>query len=451
MTMIQLMIMMTQKTRRMPNLINISDNCQAYKDRPLTEQEKEDLQKLALPTIYDLANKENGGLLVFPPKLDEYGDEIGEQHIIQYRNNILQTGNIMGYVGINDTLLRIHSRFATGDDDYFLHYMLQKVFSVNLFDLKYSSDSEDVFDFLIYLFPYFLKKALKQGLFKTYQKYNYNDANVRGTINVVRHLHQNTPFAGRIAYNTREYSYDNTVTELIRHTIEYIYSHPFGKGILENDNETIEAVEKIRMSTPTYQQRELKTVIGKNIRPLSHSYYTEYRPLQQISLRILLHEEMKYGRKKNDIYGILFDGAWLWEEYLNTILSRCGFNHPHNKTGKGGINVFKNSPLRFYPDFWKKGVVLDAKYKNYREHSVQSKDYHQIIAYMYLLQMKCGGFVVPYSDTSEVKKKDLELVGYGGNIKVYGLTVGTKCTSYAEFVNYMNEEEQYLIRKIQSL
>lgn len=368
--------------------INISDNCQGYNGRPLTEHEKEDLQKLALPTICELAQSEDGGMLVFPPNLNEYGDEIGEQHIVQYWNNTLQTGNIMEFVGINNTRLRIHSRFATGDDDYFLHYMLQKVFSVNLFDLKYSSDSEDVFDFLIYLFPYFLKKALRQGLFKTYQRYKYNDANLRGTIDVARHLHQNIPFAGRIAYNTREYSYDNAVTELIRHTIEYIDCHPFGKGILENDNETIEDVEKIRMSTPAYQQRDVRTIIAKNIRPLNHPYYIEYRPLQHICLRILLHEELKYGRKKNDIYGILFDGAWLWEEYLNTILCRCNFNHPRNKEGVGGIKVFTNSPLRFYPDFWRKDFVLDAKYKNYGEYSVQSKDYHQIIAYMYLMQMK---------------------------------------------------------------
>lgn len=444
------MIMITQKIQRMSNPINISDNCLAYNGRPLTEQEKEDLQKLALPSISDLANKDNGGLLVFPPDLNTYGDEIGEQHIVQYWNNTLQTGNIMGFVGINDTRLRIHSRFATGDDDYFLHYMLQKVFSVNLFDLKHSSDSEDVFDFLIYLFPYFLKKALRLGLFKTYQRYSYNDANVRGTIDVARHLRQNMPFAGRIAYNTREYSYDNDITELIRHTIEYIDSHPFGKGILENDNETIDDVEKIRMSTPSYQQRELRTIIGKNIRPLNHPYYTEYRPLQQICLRILLHEELKYGRKKDDIYGILFDGAWLWEEYLNTILCRCGFNHPRNKKGEGGIRVFKNSPLRFYPDFWRKDFVLDAKYKNYGEYSVQSKDYHQLIAYMYLLQMKRGGFLVPYANVPDANKKDLELVGYGGNIKVYGLTVGTQCVSYAEFVNYMNTEENKLINKIQN-
>lgn len=162
-----------------------------------------------------------------------------------------------------------------------------------------------------------------------------------------------------------------------------------------------------------------------------------------------LGKVLPFGRKNDDIYGILFDGARLLEEYLNTILCRCGFNHPRNKTKEEGIEVFENSKLRFYPDFWRKDFVLDAKYKNYGEYSVQSKDYHQLIAYMYLLQMKRGGFVVPYANVPEANKKDLELVGYGGNIKVYGLTVGTQCASYAEFVKYMNEEEQRLIKEIQ--
>lgn len=69
---------------------------------------------------------------------------------------------------------------------------------------------------------------------------------------------------------------------------------------------------------------------------------------------------------------------------------------------------------------------------------------------MYLLQMNRGGFVVPYANVPDANKKDLELVGYGGNIKVYGLTVGTQCVSYAEFVNYMNTEENKLINKIQN-
>ena len=105
----------------------------------------------------------------------------------------------MGFVGVNDTKITIKSRFAKNcDEDYFLHYMLQKVFSINLFDLKHNTNTESIFDFLLYLFPYFLKRAVRQGIYKEYTKHEYNDANVRGVIDVSRHIRQNIPFSGNL-------------------------------------------------------------------------------------------------------------------------------------------------------------------------------------------------------------------------------------------------------------
>lgn len=432
----------------MPTPIYIPDNCQKYTGRLLTEAEKDDLRKLALPTIYDLVTEDGGGLLVFPPNLDVYGDKIGKQHIVQFWNDRLQTGNIIGFIGINNTRLHIYSRFSEHNEhgnDYFLYYMLQKVFSVNLFDLKYSSDRENVFDFLIYLFPYYLKKAVRQGLYKAYRHYKYNDANVRGIIDVNRHIRLNVPFTGHIAYSTREYSPDNNITELVRHTIEYIDKHPLGREILTNDKETLKAVEQIRMATPSYRTKDLRLIISKNTRPMRHPYYTEYRPLQRICLQILKHDEIKYGRKQDDIYGILFDGAWLWEEYLNTVLSQKGFNHPRNKTREGGVPVFKGSALRFYPDFWNDNVVLDAKYKDYGDGSVQSKDYQQIIAYMHLLRATLGGLIVPCKQS--FTKREQELFGHGGKIKIFGLKVGSS-DQYSDFKQQMQDSENSLTDEI---
>lgn len=258
----------------------------------------------------------------------------------------------------------------------------------------------------------------------------------------------NVPFAGKVAYNTREYSYDNAVTELIRHTIEYIDRHPYGKGVLDNDKDTIEAVNIIRMATPANSSNELRLIIGKNIRPVNHPYFTEYRPLQQLCLRILRHEEMKYGKDDDEIYGILFDGAWLWEEYLDTILSECRFNHPHNKTGEGGIQVFEDNREQFYPDFWQENFVLDAKYKGYENLSVQSKDYHQIIAYMHILQAEHGGFIVPFKREQTQEWRNYKLRNVGGEISVYGLYVGIPCKSYSDYVRAMEKEENELKRII---
>ena len=79
-----------------------------------------------------------------------------------------------------------------------------------------------MFNLLIFLFPFYLKEAMRKGSFKTYIRNQYNDDNVKGTIDIARHIKKNTPFTGNIAYSHREFSYDNYLMQLIRHTIEFI-------------------------------------------------------------------------------------------------------------------------------------------------------------------------------------------------------------------------------------
>ncbi len=196
---------------------------------------------------------------------------------------------MVGFIGRNNTHLTIHSRFTDwGKEDFFLHYMLQKVAKVNLLNLHHTMNEDGVFDFLLYLFPLYLKNALGQGMFRQYVTHKYNDTNIRGSIDVSRHIKYNEPFNGAIAYTTREYSYDNYITQLIRHTIEHLYKIG-GEDILNIDIETKHAVSQIVSATPSYVANELHSIINKNITPLAHPYYSEYTALQRLCLQILRH------------------------------------------------------------------------------------------------------------------------------------------------------------------
>lgn len=413
------------------------------------------LQKIAEKPIGQLSLEDHPNLLIFPQNLEEYGDKIGNQYVFEVRDEKLYTGNIMGFIGYGDTKVRIHSRFAQGPDDYFLHYMLQKVFAINLFDLKYHADEESIFDFLIYLFPAFLKRAMHQGLYKEYQTREYNNANIRGRIDVSRHIRQNTPFAGSVAYSTREYAYDNHVTQLIRHTIEFIANHPYGSGILKSDDLTTDDVTLIREATPSYSQNDRRKIINQSLRPLSHPYFGEYLQLQRLCVQILRFEEIKYGRNEDEIYGVLFDGAWLWEEYLNTILKDCGYIHPQNKISKGRITLFTDGSGYRYPDFYKDGIVLDAKYKRYASLKLQNidgDDLHQVITYMYILAARHGGFIVPWQHSlADYRPQPKTLKGFGGSMNVYGITVDTPANSFKAYCQQMSQYEKDLLAKLPRL
>lgn len=415
------------------------------KDNSKTPIEKSaelsNLHLIADTQIKDLKINDKSNLLVFPQSFDQYGDKIGDSNIISIvGDKTIVTGNIMGFVGVNNTQLDIRSRFAEEDsEDYFLHYMLQKVFAINLFDIQHSTNQEQIFDFLLYLFPQFLKKALAQGLFKKYRRFEYNDANVKGAIDVNRHIRENIPFRGTVAYTTRSHSYDNEVTQLIRHTIEFLRTKEQGRAVLNNDLETKTCVSQIVAATQSYNLRDRNKIINQNLRPIKHPYFSAYTGLQKICLQILRHETIKFGREKDQVYGILFDGAWLWEEYLNTFLKGCGFRHPKNKTGEGRKYLFNDNSGWCYPDFYSESMVLDAKYKGYAEWSaVQNSDLYQVISYMHILNLNKGGFIVP-KENDKLPPKSLK--GLGGEMRIIGVKVNHQCKSFNEYIQKMETEE----------
>ena len=466
------------------NLRTIDNNCgvafnklETNGSEP-TQSDYQNLNKIANTTVEELT-KNNPSLLIFPQVLGSHNDGIDEQEVFNLHGNpellekvTLKTGNLMGFIGIGETQLKVSSRFSQDDEhDFFVQYMLQKVFSINLFDWELHISNGEL-DLLMFVFPKLLKKALAQGLYRQYQTFNRNDANVKGVIDVSRHIKQNMPFGGKIAYNSRERTFDNCVTELIRHTIEAIKTKLFGNQLLYSDDETKKCVQEIIEATQGYNFHEREKVILQNLKPLTHPYYTAYNPLQKLCLAILCHKKIGFGNAKNKVYGILFDGAWLWEEYLATIFVSAGFKHPRNKSETGAISVYKGNPR--YPDFYKgkqifqnatelqieENFVLDAKYKHLDNHKPCSdeitggfsrEDLHQLITYMYIMPAKRAGLIYPYdkddrrNETKLVESTKKMLFGYGGTVATYGVPISVKQT-YREFVDFMKEIED-IIRK----
>ncbi len=367
--------------------------------------------KELLNELYDISGKKisdlknQDGFLIYCNE-DKLKDDVENNSIFTISGNKLTTYNIAGFVGTQNTLLSIRSRFAQDNgDDYFLHYMLQKVFNINISTLEHTTDRNKAFQFLPYLFKYYFLQAMSQGLYKKYVWNKYNDSKVKGTIDIARHIKHNFIFTGNIAYNVREHSYDNNINQLIRHTIEYISNLKMFSMMLESDD-MIDLVQDIRSITPTYSEKNRQQVINNNLKSDIHPYYYEYEPLRQICLQILMEDdELKYGRAENKIYGVLFDAAWLWEEYLNTLISEIdsSFIHTRNKEGVGMICMLKNKDNKpkywqAYPDFYSEvlGIVMDAKYKHANGiNQIDSKDKMQIISYMHVLGLKKGVFLHP--------------------------------------------------------
>lgn len=399
-------------------------------------------------------------VLIFPQCLGcKNGDEIEQSVIYRVVGKELHTTNIAGFLSIGNTQMAISSRFTQeSDKDYFLHYLLQRVMGINIVDFKAQSDKENIYDLLPYLFPHLLLNALQQGIYKEYCTRNYNDSKVKGTVDIARHIKLNQPFRGNIAYRVREYAYDNRITQLIRYTIEHI-SRGMSKAVLHSNKEIEAAVKTIQQATPSYDGKSLQRVLGANMRSVGQPYFSHYIPLQRLCLMILRHSRVSFGTDAQQLKGILFDVAWLWEEHLALLLRPKGFKHPQNRSGKGGMDVFSSLTdaipnKRFYPDFWKEGVILDAKYKRMEKeegrYSIGAADLHQLISYLYITRSTCGGFVLP--STRQTALYDYGcLQGYGGNISLLSLRIPQSANTFDEFEKQMKVEEEKLKASLQNI
>ncbi len=382
-------------------------------------------------------------------------DELQKLPLWHIRDNHVLTNNLMGFIGLkdNDNYCTVHisSRFTKNDKDYFLHYMLQKVFLGQTINLDIgTSDDENLWEFYYYLFPYYLNKALTQGSYKEYVHKQYNDINIKGVIDIKRHLRQNIPFQGKIAYNTREHSYNNRITQLIRHTIEYISRGTFGKSILNSTIEIRESVSQIEYLTPNFYHSNQQTIIQQCVERISNPYWEYYEILRKLCLKILKQDKLSLEGISDRVHGILFDGAWLWEEYLATLLTPEGLIHPDNRTRTKAIKLATNGLYR-YPDFYceQRKIVLDAKYKRFKED--RREDIHQMLAYMYSLKSEKGILVYP---SEKLESKTYDLLGHGGELKHQTFLIPKNCEKYQEFSNYqqfcdkMKDNEQTFVKNI---
>ena len=397
------------------------------------------LRSLSQTTIGKLMEDEGNEVIVWPNSFNEGYEELKDQLIFNITEkanetiNSITTNNVVGFIGLGSNGkgkskvdIRIHSRFASSEkDDYFLYYMLEKTMSINQFnwDTSSSKDGPQVIDFLLFFFPKLLKEALSQGMYKKYVYHEYNDANIRGVIDVNRHIRLNIPANGKIAYRTREFCYDNPVTQLIRHTIEFIRRKSFGKSILHNDPDTEGYVQQIIQATPTYQAQQRQAVINENLRPVIHPYYTKYTALQKLCLRILRYEKLSYGEANdNKIHGILIDAAWLWEEYIGVVLSQ-GTDIKHYTRKNSHYHLFKDdggSFQKIIPDYYDGGsIVADAKYiplNRSRELDAgrAAPIYYKTIMYMFRFETSKGFLFHPVSkkkedeETDEIVAEDVE-------------------------------------------
>lgn len=317
----------------------------------------------------------------------------------------LETSNLMGILHLRhpqkEAFVRVEilSRFDRDDRQKFLNYLLSRVFQVDFLDLI-EAGNDHLWDILVaIMFLQRLKDAIPVGLYKEYRRFEKNDLDFRGHLDLSRHIKENFPLYDKIAYSYHAITYDNPVNHLLRSALETIRKK--WPALVYGDPDLRDLSIKLISATLTWNPGGNRELLRMPVcrEPLHHPYFSEYYEEPRILAGMILEEEglSIYNDSEYEVSGVVFDGAWLWEEYISTILT--DYIHAEYRI-KGGIPVFREQERTFYPDFLRndRKIVLDTKYKSSK--TGMAEDIQQVISYMFLTGAETGGLIFPPGESS---------------------------------------------------
>lgn len=389
----------------------------------------------------------------------------------------LDTGNLMGVLRFHDkstgasVQVEVLSRFDKGGNNYFLNYLLSRAFDVAIGEDPVSARRPHLLDLLLdVLFVRRFGEASRNGLLRQYRTCRNNDWAFKGRLDLSRHIRENIPLPRGIAYVKRELDQDVPVNRLL--LLAALVVRARRPDLFERNEDARDALRELRAAIP--DPGDVRSVLShRDCRePVRHPFYREvWEPLRRIARMILEEERWQLFQDDEEeaVSGVVFDGSWLWEEYIATLLVPEGFRHcvRGGSADERGLLVFTDGRRRFDPDFLRDDCVLDTKYKRSNPNG-ERNDVHQVLCYLLLSGAKLGGLVFPPVDpvceTGEARAEDLYgKAGWSAEKNVdspyaeEGAPIRWRCFSWGPvegddwttFRSYMERQEKELVEKIE--
>ena len=413
----------------------------------------------------------------------------GDLRFIQYISGAdggfsFKTENLMGVLRFRDlrinaaVQIEVLSRFDQGKNNFFLNYLLSRVFDFAQGVEAVSAQRSSLLEILLdVIFVRRLGEAAREGILRHYREFRNNDWNFKGSLDLPRHIRENVPLMHGIAYRKREIDLDVPVNRMI--LAAALVANRRNPSLFESNAEAADALRQLRMGVT--EAHDIRSLLAhRDCRePVVHPFFREvWEPLRRIARMILEFERwtlFSEGADDEEVSGIVFDGSWLWEEYVATVLKRKGFCHSGHKDGtvEKILPVFKDGSRRFAPDFYLRheasdgyDCVLDAKYKRSNPNGARC-DVHQVLCYLLLTGARLGGLVFPPVDYKCEMESDQDKEAYGNYngwsppraiaspYSAVGHEVQWSCFSWASvppevdtwdnFCGYMKEQEKGLL------
>ncbi len=256
----------------------------------------------------------------------------------------IPAGTIIDTITFDDTYeiqLYIYPRIdKEGDYDsincYALIYMLKHVLpDIFISDTEAQStilENDTLWNYLlVYQYEKKLIELNQLGFYSSYVKVEKNDDRVRGNIDFPRHIKLNSGLKnGRIAYNYRKRTTDNSLNRLILRTYELlrVKMPAIVDSVIKDNPAFASIISELRYQSSGYASVSDETIIKQNLKPMTHPYYMRYDSMRRLCLSIFRDKDAAPGLETDDEYkirGYLINMNQLFEDFVKKAVLEKSF------------------------------------------------------------------------------------------------------------------------------
>jgi 5-methylcytosine-specific restriction enzyme subunit McrC len=339
---------------------------------------------------------------------------------LSYHNFTLQTGNLIGFIKLDEYCIRIGSRF--GDD--FLKYLIADTHGFLEIKNMGAYAHENSFDWILYyLWQIKLKKAFRLGIPKTYQSREDISNKPKGQIDTLHY--ELFGHLGKYKSKFREQSYLSDSNILIALTFKH-------EKLFKHCHSEMNGIRNAFITATEGKKLQRKQLIS--VKHFSNPYFKDYNEVIDLSKRILFSEGLSIA-SDSESSAFLFDVSMLFEYFIRKLLTRNGFvlrsKFSERLKIPTGVEAYRR---KLEPDIVIEHEnnlsIFDVKYKNFDNvrQGVEREDLFQIHTYLGQYgnsnPIKACGFIYPKKGKeNNVIKQNMKIMGKDVDFYVFLLAV----------------------------
>ena len=273
---------------------------------------------------------------------------------------------------------------------YMLSYTNNLKLKENIANL---AKDNDLFETYIYIFAKNLLKEIERGIYKDYNKKEYELNYLKGKLNINKQIKHNLTKKHKLYCIYNEFSENNLINQILKYTIE----------LLKNATKNSKNKKLLNDLSFIFEDVEYKPITNKDFDKITFNRMNErFKPYIKMAELFIKNSSINLTTKDLEMFSLIFNMDLLFEEFIGNILRKYKAEIFEND-----VNVYlqhKNYLMREITDKNNKGffalkpdivvkendktiLIIDTKYKQLindrsKNYNLHQSDIYQIFAYL---------------------------------------------------------------------